>query len=64
MILGTFGPLIIPFLALSGVSGIHPVRAPASSTVAVVDKGPTDGCGSRRPDTDLAGSGREAASIR
>jgi hypothetical protein len=36
MVLCTLCPLIIPFLALSGVNGIHPVREPISSVGLVV----------------------------
>jgi hypothetical protein len=36
MVLCTFCPLIIPFLALSGITGIHPIQEPVSSTVGVV----------------------------
>jgi hypothetical protein len=46
MVLCTFCPLIIPFLALSGITGIHPVRAPVSSSVDVVLMRSPDGSGS------------------
>jgi hypothetical protein len=46
MVLCTFCPLIIPFLALSSITGIHPVREPASSSVGVVTMTSAEGSGS------------------
>lgn len=64
MILGTLCPLIIPFLALSSINRIHPVREPVSSSVAVVVMSAADASGSRRHYAILLHSGWEIAAIR
>lgn len=53
MVLCTFCPLIIPFLALSGITSIHPVRAPVSNTVGVVVIRSPDSSGSMQHYADL-----------
>lgn len=63
MVLGTLCPLIIPFLALSSISGIHPVGERASSTVGVVVMQLTDGDGSGRRYASLFRGGPEVTSI-
>ena len=37
MVVCTFCPLIIPLLALSSITGIHPVRGPVSGRVETVE---------------------------
>jgi hypothetical protein len=36
MVVCTLCPLMIPLLALSGVTGIHPVRAPAGAAAVIM----------------------------
>lgn len=63
MVLCTLCPLIIPFLALSSISGIHPVREPAGSTVGLVVIRSADSGGSMRaPPTCCATDGRSPQS--
>ncbi len=46
MVLCTFCPLLIPFLALSSITGIHPVREPVSSSVGPIVMRSADTTGS------------------
>lgn len=65
MVLGTLCPLIIPFLALSSINGIHPIRETVSSGVAVVlIMKSADSSGTGRHNANLSGSGWEVASIQ
>ncbi len=65
MVLGTLCPLIIPFLALSSISGIHPVRETVGSNVAIIAVTQSaDSSGTRQPDVNLFRSSWEVASIR
>ncbi len=64
MILCTFCPLIIPFLALSSITGIHPVREPLSSTVGVAVMRPAESSGSMQHYANLVGRRWEVTSFR
>ena len=64
MVLGTLCPLIIPFLALSSISGIHPVREPVRVSAEVVMTRSADGSDLSRNYPNLFGSGWDVASIR
>jgi hypothetical protein len=65
MVLGTLCPLIIPFLALSSISGIHPVRETVRSRIAIVAvMQSADSSGTRHSDVQLFRSGWEVASIQ
>lgn len=64
MVLCTFCPLIIPFLALSSITGIHPVREPVSSSVGVVVMRSAESSGSMQHYANLFSNRREVTSIR
>lgn len=64
MVLGTLCQLIVPFLALPGISGVHPIAEPVSSSVGVVAISSPDGAASTQYYPNLFLSGREVVPIR
>jgi len=64
MVLGTLCRLIVPFLALPSMNGVHPIREPVSSSVGVAAIRSADGTASPRRYADLFLSRREVAPIR
>jgi len=64
MVLGTLCRLIIPFLAMPSINGMHPLREPVSSRVGVTTIRSADGGASLCHSANLFLSGRTAAPIR
>src|ERR1700739_1189534 len=64
MVVCTFCPLIIPLLALSSITGIHPVRGPVSGRVETVVARSVGSTGSRPHYANLFRIRWNAASIR
>jgi len=64
MVLGTLCRLIVPFLALPSMNGMHPIREPASSSVGMAAIRSADGTALPLRYADLFHSGREAMPIQ
>jgi hypothetical protein len=63
MVLCTFCPLIIPFLALSSITGIHPIREPVSSSVGAAVIRSAESRGTTQYYANLFGGRWEVTSI-
>ena len=63
MVLGTLCQLIVPFLALPGISGVHPIGEQVSSAVGVVAISSPDDAASTQYYANLFLSGREVVPI-